>query len=108
MMVATRVSRPLRWAAQVTADDEAKLANYFQKIRVVVRLDPAFERNTDARETVFAAVNMLLRFCPGLAVAIGDVATELVGSCRDLAREILGNPDWVEIISPDADLQDFD
>jgi len=108
MMVETRVSRPLRWAAQVTADDEAKLANYFQKIRVVVRLDPAFERNTDARETVFAAVNMLLRFCPGVAVAIGDVDTDLGGSCRDLARGILGSPDWVEIISPNSDLQDFD
>jgi hypothetical protein len=106
-MVEPRLSRPLRWAAQLTADAEAELVNYFRKIRIAVRLEPALESNPDARETVLAAVNMLLRFCPGVTVAVGGGAGNLKGACKDLAKAILGNPDWVEIMSPTAGFGSF-
>jgi len=108
VIVEPRLSRPLRWAARLTANDEANLVNYFKEIRVAVRLEPAFERNPDARETVLAAVNMLLRFCPGVTVAIGSDAGNLGGECQELAKALLGNPAWVEIVSPTADFSRFD
>src|SRR5207244_1018900 len=73
-MVEVRQSRPVRWAAEIAEQDETKLANYFKNVKVAVRLEPGFEANADARETVVAAVNMLLRFCPGATVAVGDEA----------------------------------
>src|SRR2546421_8005137 len=108
MNMRRRRSRPLRFAAELTGLSEERLADYFQKARVAIRLEPAFGANRDAKETFWLALNMVLRFCPEVTVILPPEARDLETGGRDLANAIRGTRDGVRITGQDPSWHGFD
>ena len=96
------MSRPMRLAAVVGGRREGDVERGFLESRVLIRLEPRFAVQPDARETFELAVNQVLRFCPNVTVSGAD--DDMVAACRRLAQEIHGgaaelrhhdSPKWI-------------
>jgi tRNA A37 threonylcarbamoyladenosine dehydratase len=108
MNLRRRHSRPLRLAADLTGVREERLADYFQKAHVAVRLEPGFGASRDARETFWLALNMTLRVCPEVTVILPPETHDLEAGSRDLAIAIRGTQIGVHIIRQDPSWHGFD
>jgi tRNA A37 threonylcarbamoyladenosine dehydratase len=108
MNLRRRYSRPLRFAAEIGGLSEERLADYFPKAQVAIRLEPTFKGNRDARETFCLALNMVLRFCSGVTVILPAGEHELAALSRELANAILGTPNGLRAIGRDPSWHGFD
>lgn len=108
MNLPRRLSRPLRFAAEVGGLSEERAAQYFLDAEVAIRLESECAANQDARETFRLAVNMLVRFCPRLTVVLPSEARELWTVGEDLAADIVGTVSAVRTIASDPDWHEFD
>jgi hypothetical protein len=107
MSASNQWTRPFRWASITSGQNEGALRHYLRNVTVAVRVEPGFG-GIDVFTTLVLAVNMLLRFCPHLAIATDSRNSRLLTAARALSGAILGSESSVTAIEPQADLSRFD
>jgi hypothetical protein len=100
-------SRPARLAANLSDQTEEQSTELFWEKRILVRLEEAFARVPDARETFLFAVNQILRFCPNLAVNVPRNSSDLVDRTHELAIDIHDDDSSIQTITND-EVSSFD